>query len=129
MQGIVLLAHGARDPAWAQPFMAVRDALARSLPTHAVRLAFLESMTPDLATAGAMLATDGCIAVDVVPLFLGQGGHVRKDIPAVVSALQAAHPTTRWHVHPPVGEHPAMIDAMVQVAAMWVNDSAQGGTR
>ena len=40
-----------------------------------------------LAVVGLVAA--GCRAVDVVPLFLGAGGHVRKDIPVLMAQLQA----------------------------------------
>ena len=67
--GLVLLAHGARDPAWAGPFVAVRDRIQRHRPELAIRLAFLEFMKPTLQDAGRELAELGCTTVDVVPLF------------------------------------------------------------
>ena len=55
--GILLFAHGARDPAWAQPFEATERALrARAQAQGAdVALAFLEFMSPTLLEAGAQL--------------------------------------------------------------------------
>ena len=38
--------------------------------------------------------------VDVLPLFLGAGGHVRKDLPPLLDALRAAHPAVRWSAAP-----------------------------
>lgn len=49
-------------------------------------------MTPGLVDAGHALATQGCTRVEVVPLFLGAGGHVRKDLPALLETLKSAHP-------------------------------------
>jgi sirohydrochlorin cobaltochelatase len=54
--------------------------------------------------------------VDVVPLFLGAGGHVRKDIPVLMARLQAEHPTVAFTLRPAVGEAPALVDAMAAVA-------------
>jgi hypothetical protein len=59
-QGLILFAHGARDPRWAAPFEAVAGACARAARAAAVRLAFLEFMTPDLPEAAAELAAAGC---------------------------------------------------------------------
>ena len=115
-QGIVLFAHGARDPRWALPFEAVAARLLARAPAVQVRLAFLELMTPDLPTAAAELAADGCTEVTVLPLFLGAGGHVRKDLPLIVDGLRAAHPSVRWDLQPPVGELPSVIDAMAGAA-------------
>ena len=113
-RGIVLLAHGARDPLWARPFEAVLVHLRTLSPDTPIELAFLEFMTPGLREAGARLA--GCGEVVVVPLFLGAGGHVRKDIPALVAQLEAAHPTTTFRLSTAVGEHPTLVAALATVA-------------
>jgi sirohydrochlorin cobaltochelatase len=55
--------------------------------------------------------------VAIVPLFLGAGGHVRKDVPQLLAALQAAHPAVRFTLHKAVGQAPAVIGAMAQAAA------------
>jgi sirohydrochlorin cobaltochelatase len=34
----------------------------------------------------------GCTDIEIVPLFLGAGGHVRKDLPARTATLQQRHP-------------------------------------
>jgi sirohydrochlorin cobaltochelatase len=53
-----------------------------------------------------------------VPLFLGAGGHVRKDLPALAQALARAHPATRFRLAPALGEHPLVIDALAAAAAL-----------
>ena len=70
-------------------------------------------MTPDLADArcGALVG-DGATRIDVVPLFLGTGGHLRKDLPPLVDAARAAHAGARIRLHPAIGENAAVIDAM-----------------
>lgn len=115
-QGLLLFAHGARDASWALPFEAVARLCRERLGEGRVQLAFLEFMTPNLLSAGAALAAQGCSTVDIVPLFLGAGGHVRKDIPALLAQLQAAHPQVAWRLQPAVGEAPAVIAAMAAVA-------------
>lgn len=115
--GLILFAHGARDPRWAAPFEAVAARVRAQRPGVQVRLAYLELMTPDLAGAGAELAAAGCDRITVLPLFLGAGGHVRRDLPLLVDALRAAHPGVRWQLEPPVGELPSIIDAIAQAAA------------
>ena len=63
-------------------------------PGVPVRLAFLEFMAPNLPDAGAELAAAGCTRIEVVPMFLGAGGHVRKDLPAAAgrAARRASRP-------------------------------------
>ncbi len=123
--GILLFAHGARDPNWALPFEAVAKRLrARSQDPHSqpgivppeVTLAFLEFMTPDIAAAGDDLAARGCTEVSVVPLFLGAGGHVRKDLPRLMGELAERHPQVNWRLCPAVGETDILIQGMADAA-------------
>ena len=114
--GLLLFAHGARDPRWAEPFEAVAARCRAERGANRVALAFLEFMAPDLVAAGHALVAQGCTAVEVVPLFLGAGGHVRKDIPVLMARLQAENPAVRFSLRPAVGEHADVIAAMAQVA-------------
>ncbi len=70
-RALVLLAHGARNPAWAAPFEQLAARLAQSRPDWTVTLAFLELMPPDLPTCLARVAASGARAVEVFPLVLG----------------------------------------------------------
>lgn len=112
-RGIVLFAHGARDARWAEPFERLADKLrALAGPGAHVSLAFLELMTPDLERAVAAQVAAGCASITVVPVFFGQGGHVRRDLPLVIEACRAAHPTVDIHSTVPVGEDDAVLDAL-----------------
>ncbi len=114
--GLILFAHGARDAAWAGPFEAVAARVRALQPGLHVALAYLELMQPDLPAAAAALAQAGCTRVDVVPMFLGTGGHVRRDLPALVQALRGQHRTVEWTLHAPIGERSGVIDAMAAAA-------------
>jgi len=114
--GLILFAHGARDPRWAVPFEAVAARLRAQRPQLQVQLAFLELMSPDLATAGAALAAAGCRRVQVLPMFLGTGGHLRRDLPPMVEQLRTTHPQVQWQLQAAVGEHPLVGEAMAAAA-------------
>ena len=81
-RGLLLFAHGARDPRWALPFEDVAQRIRAADGSVPVALSYLEFMSPGLVEAGESLVAQGCTRVEVVPLFLGAGGHVRKDLPA-----------------------------------------------
>ena len=115
-RGLLLFAHGARDPRWALPFEDVARRIRVVRPGLALELAFLEFMTPDVLEAGRRLAEAGCRTVDVLPLFLGAGGHVRKDLPLLLEQLAAQHPAVRWRLQPAIGEAEAVIAAMAEEA-------------
>lgn len=116
IRGLLLLAHGAREPAWAKPFEAVSAAIRDRSPDLLVRLAFLEYMNPNIDAGCGALARDGCTRIDVVPLFLGSGGHVQRDLPLAVDALRKRHLSIEFRLHPPIGESSAVIDAMATLA-------------
>ncbi len=122
-QGLLLIAHGARDPAWAAPFEAVAQRVRAAAPALAVELSFMELMQPDAPTAGRLLAARGCDRVDVLPLFLGAGGHVRRDLPRLVEALQQAHPATRWALRAAIGEIDSVVAAIAAAAIACTLDS------
>jgi sirohydrochlorin cobaltochelatase len=115
--GLLLFAHGARDPRWALPFEDVVRRIRAREPSLPVALAFLEFMAPAIVEAGNALVAQGCDSIDVVPLFLGAGGHVRKDLPALAAALESAHPGLRVALAPAVGEHPLVVAALAEAAA------------
>jgi len=114
--GLLLFAHGARDPNWALPFQDVARRIRDRAPALAVELSFLEFMAPTLRESGDRLAAAGCTRVDVVPLFLGAGGHVRKDLPNLLEALAVAHPGVQWTLRRAIGEVDSVIDAMALAA-------------
>lgn len=113
-RALVLLAHGARNPAWAAPFEQLAAHLSQSRPEWTVRLAFLELMPPDLPSALATLAHEGIKAVDVFPLFLGGSGHVLRDVPPLLEQARQQHGLSIV-LHPALGQQPGMVQAMAQV--------------
>lgn len=111
---LILFAHGARDPRWAAPFERLRNIVQAQRPDVAVSLAFLELMTPRLPECVAELVAQGCTEVTVVPVFLGQGGHVMRDLPLIVADLSAAYPDVSINVAEAVGENPEVLEAMAR---------------
>jgi sirohydrochlorin cobaltochelatase len=107
---VILFAHGAREPEWARPFEAVRDRL-RAAGTRA-ELAFLEIMSPSLDEAVARLAREGIKTVIVVPLFLAQGKHLKRELPAMVAKLRERHANTEFRVTPALGDAPEILGAI-----------------
>ena len=109
--GLILFAHGARDPRWREPFDRLH-AVVQARHDGPVRLAFLELMPPDLTAAARSLGTSVTSAL-VVPVFLGTGGHLRKDLPALVAAAQEAS-GLRLEVVAAAGEDDLVLDAIAE---------------
>jgi len=116
---VILFAHGAREPEWAQPFESIRDRLlAAGMP---VELAFLEFMSPSLDEAAARLAGEGIETVVIVPLFLAQGAHLRRELPAMVEKIRKRHAKTAFRVAPALGDSPEILAAITE----WVLRAAR----
>jgi sirohydrochlorin cobaltochelatase len=117
---LVLFAHGARDPRWAAPFERLRGLVQAQMPDAVVSLAFLELMEPRLPALVPQLIDQGCDRITVVPVFLGQGGHVLRDLPVMIDGLRNAHPEVALKVVDAVGEDAAVLNAIAQycVAAL-----------
>lgn len=111
-KALVLFAHGARDPRWKAPFERLQQLAATSLPQTSVHLAYLELMTPQLPETVEALVAGGCSELTVVPVFLGQGGHVLRDLPLLITDLRAQYPSLDIKVADAVGENPAVLQAI-----------------
>ncbi len=114
---IVLFGHGARDPEWAGPMRRIRDTLLARPEAPRVELAFLEFMSPTLPEAIAALAQAGARKVAVVPVFLAQGGHLKRDLPVLLDEARAAHPGCEITLATAAGEAEPVERAMAVYAA------------
>ena len=115
--GVILIAHGARDRRWHEPFERMRDELASRLPEARVSLSFMEFAKPTLTEATAEVVSAGARRVLVVPVFLSGGGHVANDIPALVAAEKARHPDVAFEVSGALGEEPEVSAGMCSAVA------------
>lgn len=109
---LILFAHGARDARWAAPFERILEQVARAAPQRTPMLAFLEFMAPSLKDAVEQQIARGHRSIRIVPLFLGPGGHLRSDVPALVEAAQQAHPGVVVELSHAAGEDVDVISAL-----------------
>ena len=114
-RGVVLFAHGSRDPLWKQPVEAISRRVAELDASVQVRCAYLEWIDPDLSQCVEDLATSGVQQITIVPLFLGVGRHAREDLPRLVTDLATRHPALEFSLQPSIGEQPALIELVAQL--------------
>lgn len=115
-KGIILFGHGSRNPEWALPFESIRREISRRAPGVPVQSAFLELMTPDLPQAVADLWQTGVREIDILPVFISAGSHVREDLPKLIATAEHAHPGVRLRILPSLGEAPEMIGYIADFA-------------
>ena len=115
-RGIVLFAHGSRDPLWHKPIEAVAAHIATLAPNTPVVCAYLELSTPDLTTATQTLLQRGVQAITILPMFLGVGKHAREDLPQLMAELRASYPQTQFTLKAAVGEDIRLVELLAQIA-------------
>ena len=113
---IILFAHGARDPEWANPLRRVQAAIRQRAGDVAVELAFLELMAPTLPDCAAALAAGGASEIVVIPMFIAQGGHLKRDVPEMLDRLRSTHPEVRFSLGGAIGENESVVQAMAEAA-------------
>lgn len=116
LTGIVLFAHGSRDPLWRAPIEAVQTYIQAHNPQMPVRCAYLELSTPDLGQAVQELIDIGTHSITIVPMFLGTGKHAREDLPVLLEDLRVRHPQVHFNTQTAIGEDPRMTALMASIA-------------
>ena len=115
-KALVLFGHGARDERWKEPFLKLQELIAQNSNVR-VELSFLELMSPSLPDIIDQLVNDGFKTVEVVPVFFGQGGHIRKDFPAILDVCRSKHPEIQLSAKPAVGEDLGVLQAIAKYCA------------
>ncbi|MDM7943010.1 MAG: CbiX/SirB N-terminal domain-containing protein [Hydrogenophaga sp.] len=116
MLGVIVFAHGSRDPLWRLPVESVAQQISSRDPSAAVSCAYLELCEPDIATAARKMVQAGVTQVRVLPLFFGMGKHAREDLPVLMRDLRLAHPAVQFEQLPAAGEDPRLTALLAQIA-------------
>ncbi|MFE9483057.1 sirohydrochlorin chelatase [Streptomyces spororaveus] len=103
---LVAVAHGSRDPRALHTARALLERVRELRPRLDVRLGHIELNEPLLDDTLGGLSGSAVL----VPLLLGRGYHVKRDLPA--AAARARHLLTR--VAAPLGPHPLLVEALYE---------------
>ena len=117
MKAIILFGHGARDSRWREPFDRLATLWREQHSGTLIELAFLEMMQPSMEEAVAALSAKGVTDLTVVPVFFGQGGHLRNDFPVLLEECRDKFPNIQLCATPAVGEDLAVLQAIVDFGA------------
>ena len=109
---LVLFAHGSRDPEWASPMRRVCARLSAQAPALRVELAFLEFLPPNLRDTAETLVGEGFARIVVLPMFIAQGGHLKRDLPLLLDELRAQHPQTTFEQAAALGDADSIVQAI-----------------
>ena len=113
---LILFAHGARDPEWANPMRRVQAVVRQRMSAVPVELAFLEFMAPTLPERAAELIAQGADKIVVLPMFIARGGHLKKETPEMLDMLRSTYPEVEFSLGNAIGEHELVVQAMASAA-------------
>jgi sirohydrochlorin cobaltochelatase len=124
VRGLILFAHGSREIGWSDPFEKLAARVRALSPGHEVRLAFLELMRPSLGEAVNELVENAVSEIAIVPIFLGQGGHLKRDLPRMIAELRARHSAVKIDLAGAAGEEDGVLDAIARYCVRQLHASA-----
>ncbi|MDO6825086.1 sirohydrochlorin chelatase [Marinobacter sp. 1_MG-2023] len=117
---IILLAHGSSDKRWCDTFEALADPTLKAVSNS--RIAYMELAEPSLDQVVQDGVAEGAHEFTVVPLFLAAGRHLRKDVPAMIEALEQATGAS-IHLSPPIGDNPLLGQAIKDVVTLQLDQN------
>ncbi|MBX5436183.1 MAG: sirohydrochlorin chelatase [Alicyclobacillaceae bacterium] len=118
-QAVLFVGHGTRDVVGIEEFRELAGAVERRVcdrlaaaggPAPWFTISFLELSQPDIAAGLAACVQTGATRVLVVPFFLWDAGHVKRDIPDAVAAFVERHPGVAVDMLPAVGVDSVFVD-------------------
>ena len=51
-----------------------------------------------------------------MPMFIAQGGHLKRDVPEMLALLRSTHPEVRFSLAGAIGENEIVVQAMAEAA-------------
>ncbi|MFL5800489.1 MAG: sirohydrochlorin chelatase [Roseiflexaceae bacterium] len=127
--GLLIMAHGSPDPRSNAPIYQIARRVRASNHYTAVTVCFLDLNRPGIPEAIDTLAGYGIRRLIAAPFFLQLGNHVREDLPAIVDAAHARHPTLQISLAEHLAYDPllvAVIADRVAEAQLQIIDSPRG---
>lgn len=112
---IILLAHGSSDKRWCDTFETLAEPTLMAVANS--RIAYMELAEPSLEAVVHEGVSAGSREFTVVPLFLAAGRHLRKDVPAMIEALEKSTGVSIT-LSPPIGESPLLGQAIKDVVTL-----------
>lgn len=109
--GLLLMAHGSKDPAGQQELRALEMAVQAATSRRLVALGVLEYpglQVPAISDAADGLVAAGARVIVAVPVLLLQAGHGKMDMPQQFAQIRARHPGVRCVMAQPLLPHPLL---------------------
>lgn len=110
---VLLIAHGSRRASANEDLFRLAELVRQRGAAAVVECAFLELAEPTIEQGAAACVGRGAQRVLLVPYFLSAGQHVTGDLQRFREELSRTHPGVEFVVCPPLGLHPALLEAVL----------------
>jgi sirohydrochlorin cobaltochelatase len=110
---ILLISHGSSDLSTAQEMKRLAQNYQARHPDWKIEYCFLELTEPFFSSIIEKIAPLSKL-IQVLPLFLFEGRHFKKDIPLLIQAAQSKFPKIIFQLAQPIGVHQFMIDLLYE---------------
>jgi sirohydrochlorin ferrochelatase len=107
---ILLIAHGSRQQSANKDLHELAARLSAQGTYPIVEPSFLELAEPELKVGGDRCVKLGATRVLMIPYFLSDGVHLRRDLTAARDELNRRHPGVEFILGSPLGPHPLLDD-------------------
>jgi len=116
LPGVILLAHGSREPETEMELRELCRNLAESKKDLRFEIAFL-NQEPKLEHAFEKLVSQGSFQVRIVPLLVFTGRHLREDIPNQIKELRSIRPDVKIELEPHLYRLPGFADVLMHLVS------------
>ncbi len=106
---VLVVGHGSPNPLANRQFKKLVQTYQKRHPSWKIRLGFLELSEPSISQ-GLDLLIKSSKEISILPVFLFAAGHMKKDIPQIVSDFQKKHPQVQIKIAQALGPDPYMAE-------------------
>ncbi|WP_251554115.1 sirohydrochlorin chelatase [Neobacillus muris] len=122
MKAILYIGHGTRSKKGAEEAKAFIHRVIDRIPVSIQEISFLELTEPLIEEGFRRCVQRGATDITVVPLFLLAAGHIKQDIPSVLSTLKEQYPDVTVAIRNPFGVETRILDGIADLVRDMVID-------
>lgn len=114
-KAVLYIGHGTRSKSGMIETRAFIQRVMRRVHLPIQEYGFLEWTKPSIEEGFRRCIDRGASEINIVPLFLLAAGHIKQDIPQILSSLQAQYPSVNMRVSDPFGVQEKILGAMTEL--------------
>lgn len=125
MKAILYIGHGTEAKKGSEEAKAFLYKVMERVEMPIQEYSFLEFTEPSIEKAFFRCVEKGATEISVIPLFLLAAGHIKRDIPRIISSLKKKYPAIKVNVRNPFGVQSEILDGVAELVQNTVGDVNQ----